>query len=147
MVGETPITLVGNLVGDPALRYTPNGTAVANFTVASTPRHYDKQTEQWREGDPLFLDCTVWRQPAENVADTLQKGMRVIVQGRLRQRSYEDREGNRRHVYEVDVDEVGPSLRYATASVTRAKGAPDRRLQDQDSGPASWSTQSANPPF
>lgn len=117
--GDTPITLVGNLVADPELRYTPSGAAVANFRVASTPRRFDSQTNQWVDGDALFLACNIWRQAAENVANSLTKGDRVIVQGRLRQRSYETREGDKRTVYEIEVDEVGPSLRYATAQTTR----------------------------
>lgn len=119
MAGETAITLVGNLTGDPELRFTPSGAAVANFTVASTPRTFDRQSNEWKDGDTMFLNCSIWRQPAENVAETLSKGMRVIVQGRLKSRSYDDREGNRRTVFEVDVEEVGPSLRYATAKVNR----------------------------
>jgi single-strand DNA-binding protein len=119
MAGETPITLVGNLTADPELRFTPSGAAVANFTVASTPRTFDRQSNEWRDGDAMFLNCAVWRQAAENVAESLQKGMRVIVQGRLKSRSYETREGEKRTVFEVDVDEVGPALRYATAKVTR----------------------------
>jgi single-strand DNA-binding protein len=119
MAGETPITLVGNLTADPELRFTPSGAAVANFTVASTPRTFDRQSNEWRDGDAMFLNCAVWRQPAENVAESLQKGMRVIVQGRLKSRSYETREGEKRTVFEVDVDEIGPALRYATAKVTR----------------------------
>lgn len=119
MAGETPITLIGNLTADPELRFTPNGAAVANFTVASTPRIFDRQTSEWRDGDTMFLDCQVWRQYAENVTESLTKGMRVIVNGRLKSRSYETREGQRRTVFEVDVEEVGPALRYATAKVTR----------------------------
>ena len=119
MAGETQITVVGNLTADPELRFTPSGAAVANFTVASTPRIYDRQSGEWKDGDAMFLNCSIWRQAAENVAETLTKGMRVIVQGRLKSRSYEDREGNRRTVFEIDVDEIGPSLRYATAKVNR----------------------------
>jgi len=119
MAGETTITLVGNLTADPELRFTPSGAAVANFTVASTPRTFDRQSNEWRDGDAMFLNCAVWRQAAENVAESLQKGMRVIVQGRLKSRSYETREGEKRTVFEVDVDEIGPALRYATAKVTR----------------------------
>ena len=119
MAGETTITLVGNLTADPELRFTPSGAAVANFTVASTPRTFDRQSNEWRDGDAMFLNCAVWRQAAENVAESLQKGMRVIVQGRLKSRSYETREGERRTVFEVDVDEIGPALRYATAKVAR----------------------------
>ena len=119
MAGETVITVVGNLVDDPELRFTPSGAAVANFRIASTPRTFDKQTNEWKDGDALFLSCSVWRQAAENVAESLQKGMRVVVQGRLKSRQYETREGEKRTVFEIDVDEVGPSLKYATAKVTR----------------------------
>jgi single-strand DNA-binding protein len=112
--------VVGNLTDDPELRFTSSGVAVANFTVASTPRMFDKQTNEWKDGDALFLRCSIWRQAAENVAESLQKGARVVVQGRLKQRSYETREGEKRTVYELDVEEVGPSLRYATAKVTKA---------------------------
>jgi single-strand DNA-binding protein len=119
MAGETVITLVGNLVDDPELRFTPSGAAVAKFRLASTPRTYDRQSGEWKDGESLFLTCNVWRQAAENVAESLQRGMRVIVQGRLRQRSYETREGEKRTVFEVEVDEVGPSLRSATARVNK----------------------------
>ncbi|MCW2872003.1 single-stranded DNA-binding protein [Actinacidiphila oryziradicis] len=122
MAGETVITVVGNLVDDPELRFTPSGAAVAKFRVASTPRIFDKQTNEWKDGDGLFLTCSVWRQAAENVAESLQRGMRVIVQGRLKQRSYEDREGVKRTVYELDVEEVGPALSRATAKVTKTTG-------------------------
>ncbi|CAN5661476.1 single-stranded DNA-binding protein [soil metagenome] len=121
MAGETVITLVGNLVDDPELRFTPSGAAVASFRLASTPRTYDRQSGEWKDGESLFLTCSVWRQAAENTAESLQKGMRVIVQGRLKQRSYETREGEKRTVYEIDVDEVGPSLRSATAKVARTQ--------------------------
>lgn len=121
MAGETVITVVGNLTADPELRFTPNGAAVSNFTVASTPRTFDRQTNEWKDGEALFLRCSVWREAAENVAESLTKGMRVIVQGRLRARSYDDRDGNRRTSWELDVDEVGPALRFATAKVTRAQ--------------------------
>ncbi|CAB0715436.1 single-stranded DNA-binding protein [Corynebacterium diphtheriae] len=117
--GDVNITVVGNLVADPELRFTPSGAAVANFRIASTPRRYDSQTNQWVDGEALFLQCNIWRQAAENVAESLTKGMRVIVTGRLRQRSYETREGEKRSVMELEVDEVGPSLRYAAASVNR----------------------------
>jgi len=120
MAGETVITLVGNLVDDPELRFTPSGAAVANFRLASTPRTFDRQANEWRDGDTLFLTANVWRQAAENVAESLQRGMRVIVTGRLKSRSYETREGERRTVFEIDVDEVGPSLRSATAKVSKA---------------------------
>jgi single-strand DNA-binding protein len=121
--GDTQITVIGNLVDDPQLRYTPTGQAVANFRVASTPRFLDRQTNEWKDGDSLFLSCNVWRQAAENVAESLQRGMRVIVSGRLRQRSYETKEGEKRTVYEVEVDEVGPSLRNASAKVVRSSRA------------------------
>ncbi|MEU6722668.1 single-stranded DNA-binding protein [Nonomuraea wenchangensis] len=117
--GDTVITIVGNLVDDPELRFTPTGQAVARFRVASTPRFMDRQTNEWKDGESLFLTCNVWRQAAENAAESLQRGMRVIVQGRLKQRSYETKEGEKRTVYEVEVDEVGPSLRNATAKVNR----------------------------
>jgi single-strand DNA-binding protein len=119
MAGETTITVVGNLTDDPDLRFTPSGAAVANFTVASTPRFFDKQTNEWKDGDALFLRCSIWRQAAENVAESLHRGTRVIVSGRLRQRSYETREGEKRTVFELDVDEIGPSLKYATAKTTK----------------------------
>ena len=118
--GDTQITIAGNLVDDPELRYTPTGQAVAKFRVASTPRYRDNASGEWKDGDSLFLTCNVWRQAAENVAESLQRGMRVIVTGRLRQRSYETREGEKRTVYEVEVDDVGPSLRNASAKVNRA---------------------------
>ena len=121
MAGETVITLIGNLVDDPELRFTPSGAAVANFRIASTPRTFDRQSNEWKDGEALFLSCSVWRQAAENVAESLQKGMRVVVQGNLRSRQYETREGEKRTVFEIQVDEVGPSLRYATAKVTRTQ--------------------------
>jgi single-strand DNA-binding protein len=117
--GDVTITVVGNLTDDPELRFTPSGAAVAKFRIASTPRFLDKQTNEWKDGDPLFLACNIWRQAAENVAESLQRGARVIVTGRLRQRTYETREGEKRTVYELEVDEVGPSLRYATAKVQK----------------------------
>ena len=119
MAGETVITLVGNLVDDPELRFTPSGAAVANFRIASTPRTYDRQSGEWKDGESLFISCSVWRQAAENVAESLQRGMRVLVQGRLKSRSYETRDGEKRTVFEIDVDEVGPSLRNATAKVSK----------------------------
>jgi single-strand DNA-binding protein len=119
LAGETVITVVGNLTADPELRFTPSGAAVANFTVASTPRTFDRQSGEWKDGEALFLRCNVWRQAAENVAETLTRGMRVMVQGRLKQRSFETREGEKRTVVELEVDEVGPSLRYATAKVAK----------------------------
>lgn len=117
--GDTTITVVGNLTADPDLRFTPSGAAVASFTVASTPRVYDRQSGEWKDGDALFLRCSIWREAAENVAESLTRGSRVIVTGRLRQRSFETREGEKRTVVEVDVDEVGPSLRYATAKINK----------------------------
>lgn len=119
MAGETTITVIGNLVDDPELRFTPSGAPVANFRIASTPRTFDRQSNEWKDGDTLFLSCAVWRQAAENVAESLQRGMRVIVQGRLKSRQYETREGEKRTVFEIDVEEVGPSLRNASAKVTK----------------------------
>jgi len=121
MAGDTTITVIGNLTGDPELRFTSSGAAVANFTVASTPRSFDRQSNDWKDGDTLFLRCSIWREAAENVAESLTKGMRVIASGRLVQRSYETREGEKRTVVELQVDEVGPSLKYASAKVTRAQ--------------------------
>lgn len=121
--GDTTITMIGNLVDDPELRFTPSGAAVAKFRVASTPRYLDKVTNEWKDGESLFLQCQIWRQAAENVAESLTKGMRVILSGRLKQRSYETKEGEKRTVFEVEVDEVGPSLRNATAKVTRTQRA------------------------
>jgi single-strand DNA-binding protein len=151
MAGETVITVVGNLVDDPELRFTPSGAAVANFRIASTPRTFDRQTNEWKDGDALFLSCSVWRQAAENVAESLQKGMRVVVQGRLKSRQYETREGEKRTVFEIDVEEVGPSLKYATAKVTRAQrsgggggyGAPQGGGQQADDP---WATQAQPAP-
>ena len=120
MAGETVITVIGNLTADPELRFTPSGAAVANFTVASTPRTFDRQTSEWKDGEALFLRCNVWRQAAENVAESLTRGSRVIVSGRLKQRSFDTKEGEKRTVIELEVDEIGPSLRYATAKVTKA---------------------------
>ncbi|MGH3960921.1 single-stranded DNA-binding protein [Mycobacterium sp.] len=120
MAGDTTITVVGNLTADPELRFTPSGAAVANFTVASTPRIYDRQNGEWKDGEALFLRCNIWREAAENVAESLTRGSRVIVSGRLKQRSFETREGEKRTVFEVEVDEIGPSLRYATAKVNKA---------------------------
>ena len=119
MAGETTITVIGNLVDDPELRFTPSGAPVANFRIASTPRTFDRQTNEWKDGDTLFLSCAVWRQAAENVAESLQRGLRVIGQGRLKSRQYETREGEKRTVFEIDVEEVGPSLRSASAKVTK----------------------------
>ena len=124
MAGETVITIIGNLTADPELRWTQSGVAVADFTVASTPRTYDRNAGEWRNGDTLFMRCSVWRDTAENVAESLRKGMRVIVQGRLTQRSYETQQGERRTVVELQVDEVGPSLRRARAQITRNQPQP-----------------------
>src|ERR1700710_58444 len=121
MAGETVITVVGNLTADPERRFTPSGAAVASFTIASTPRTFDKNSNEWKDGDALFLRCSIWRQAAENVAESLTRGMRVVAQGRLKQRSYETREGEKRTVVELDVEEVGPSLKYATAKVARVQ--------------------------
>lgn len=137
MAGETPITLIGNLTADPDLRFTPSGAAVASFTVASTPRTFDRQSNEWKDGEAMFLNCSVWRQAAENVAESLTKGMRVIVNGRLRSRSYETREGEKRTVFEVEVDEVGPSLRFATAKVSR--GSSSSSSSSSGGGGGGWS--------
>ncbi|QWY81943.1 ssDNA binding protein [Arthrobacter phage Sicarius2] len=121
MAGETPITIIGNLTNDPELRFTPSGAAVANFTIASTPRTFDRQANEWKDGETLFMRCSVWRGQAENAAETLQKGMRVIAQGLLKSRSYETKEGEKRTIIELDVAEIGPSLQYATAKVARTQ--------------------------
>jgi single-strand DNA-binding protein len=120
VAGDTVITVIGNLTADPELRFTPSGAAVANFTVASTPRQFDRQTNEWKDGEALFLRCNIWREAAENVAESLTRGARVIVSGRLKQRSFETREGEKRTVVELEVDEIGPSLKYATAKVNKA---------------------------
>ena len=145
MAGETTITVVGNLTDDPDLRFTPSGAAVANFTVASTPRFFDKQTNEWKDGDALFLRCSIWRQAAENVAESLHRGTRVIVSGRLRQRSYETREGEKRTVFELDVDEIGPSLKYATAKTTKTtrSGASGGDSSGGGGGNDPWATGSS----
>ncbi|MFD8596989.1 single-stranded DNA-binding protein [Kitasatospora sp. NPDC059646] len=151
MAGDTVITLVGNLVDDPELRFTPSGAAVANFRIASTPRTFDRQTNEWKDGTTLFLRCNAWRQAAENIAETLQRGMRVIIQGRLVQRSYETKEGEKRTAFEVEVDEIGPSLRSATARVTKTQrdAAPAGRPQGPAGDPWSSTTAPAptEPPF
>jgi single-strand DNA-binding protein len=121
MAGETIITVVGNLTADPELRFTPSGAAVANFTIASTPRTFDRQSNEWKDGETLFMRCSIWREAAENVAESLTKGMRVVAQGRMVQRSYETQQGEKRTVVEMQVDEIGPSMRYATAKVTRTQ--------------------------
>ena len=146
MSGETQLTIVGNLTADPSLRFTPNGVPTASFTVASTPRKFDKASNEWQDGEALFLSCTVWREFAEHVAESLRKGMRVIVQGNLKARSYQDRDGNNRTVHEVDVIEVGPSLRYATAAATRTQSSRQRPRQDPGVDP--WGQQqSESAPF
>lgn len=141
MAGETIITVVGNLTADPELRYTQNGLPVANFTIASTPRTFDRASGEWKDGDALFLRASCWREFAEHVAGSLSKGMRVVAQGRLRQRSYQDREGNNRTAIELEVDEIGPSLRYATAQVTRAaKNADAGKSQAAQPADQEWPT-------
>jgi single-strand DNA-binding protein len=157
MAGETTLHVVGNLTADPELRFTASGDAVSTFTVASTPRTFDKQSREWKDGDPLFMRCQAWRQLAENVAETCTRGMRVQVSGRLRQRSYETREGERRTVVELEAEEVGPSLRNATAKVTKTSGggggrasSPPPRTGDHDpwgSAPAPGSQVDDEPPF
>ncbi|MFD0352986.1 single-stranded DNA-binding protein [Streptomyces sp. NPDC127110] len=145
MAGETLITVIGNLVDDPELRFTPSGAAVTKFRIASTPRTFDRQTSEWKDGESLFLSCSVWRQTAENVAESLQRGSRVIAQGRLKQRVYDDREGVRRTVFELDVDEVGPALSRATATVTKVSG----QRAGAPSAPAAdpWTGGSQSVPF
>ena len=145
MAGDTVITVVGNLTADPELRFAPSGSAVASFTIASTPRLFDRATNEWKDGEPLFLRCSAWRALAENLAESLQRGMRVVAQGRLKQRTFETRDGEKRTVVELDVDEIGPSLRYATATITRAaRGSTNGAADDPwSSAPAS----SSEPPF
>ena len=155
MAGDTIITIIGNLTADPEMRFTPSGAAVASFTVASTPRTFDRQAGEWKDGETLFMRCSIWRDAAENVAESLEKGTRVIVQGRLKQRSYQDREGNQRTSIELDVQEIGPSLRYAVAKpqkVQRSKGGGPSR--DQRPAPqrddTGWTDQQGgydDPPF
>lgn len=152
MAGETMITVVGNLTADPELRFTDGGHAVANFTVASTPRTFDKASGEWRDGDALFMRCNLWRKPGENAAETLARGMRVLAVGRLRQRSFETREGEKRTVVELEVDEVGPSLRYATAKVTKASSygsePPADRARDRAPVDDPWAASpEEEPPF
>ena len=146
MAGETIITVVGNLTADPELRFTPNGLPVANFTIASTPRNLDRASNEWKDGDALFLRASVWREFAEHVAGSLTKGMRVIATGRLRQRSYQDREGNQRTAIELEVDEIGPSLRYATAQVTRTASntSVHQRPAAQQAAEEPWATPGAS---
>jgi single-strand DNA-binding protein len=140
MAGDTAITVIGNLTDDPELRFTPSGTAVAKFRVASTPRFMDRASGEWKDGDPLFLSCTVWRQAAENVAESLQRGARVLLSGRLRQRSYETKEGEKRTVMEVEVDEIGPSLRYATAKVQKMRRSSASGGAAETGGEDPWAT-------
>jgi single-strand DNA-binding protein len=143
MAGDTNITVIGNLTADPELKFTPSGAAVANFTVASTPRSFDKTKNEWVDGEALFLRCNIWRQAAENVAETLTRGARVIVSGRLKQRSYETRGGEKRTVMELDVDEVGPSLKYATAKVNKVDRGPGGGASGVGKSPAEadpWAT-------
>jgi single-strand DNA-binding protein len=156
MAGETVITVVGNLTADPELRFTPSGAAVASFTIASTPRTFDRNTNEWKDGEALFLRCSIWRQAAENAAESLQRGMRVVAQGRLKQRSFETREGEKRTVVEMDVDEIGPSLRYATAKVNRTQrgsstsggfGASAGGVADDPWGSAPAAGSTDEPPF
>jgi single-strand DNA-binding protein len=151
MANETIITVVGNLTADPELRFTPSGAAVASFTIASTPRTYDRNTNEWKDGEALFLRCSIWRQAAENVAESLTRGMRVIASGRLKQRSFETREGEKRTVIELDVDEIGPSLRYASAKVNKtqrgsAGGFGSSGSSGSGSAPADDPWSSAQPP-
>lgn len=150
MAGETPITIIGNIVAEPELRFTPAGAAVCNFRVASTPRTYNKQTQQWEDGEAMFLTCNAWRQLGENTAESLTKGMRVIVTGKLKQRSFQTREGENRSVFEIDVEEVGPSLRYATAQVNRNPqqgGQQTNQQQAQQNAQQGLGAQPANDPW
>jgi single-strand DNA-binding protein len=149
MSGETTITVVGNITGDPELRFTPSGAAVANFTIASTPRKFDKASNEWKDGETLFMRCSIWRDAAENVAESLVRGTRVIAQGRMVQRSYETKEGEKRTVVEMEVDEVGPSLRYATAKVNRTQrtngGQQTQGGYSQQGGEDPWATGPSQP--
>lgn len=155
MAGETVITVIGNLTADPEMRFTPSGSAVANFTIASTPRTFDRQTNEWKDGEPLFLRSSIWREAAENVAETLTKGMRVIAQGRLRSRSYDTKEGERRTVMELEINEIGPSLQFASAKVTRSSrsGGGNRQSAPSQSAPpqnqpqqgGGWNAPAADP--
>ncbi|MDQ0710347.1 single-strand DNA-binding protein [Arthrobacter woluwensis] len=151
MAGETPITVIGNLTNDPELRFTPSGSAVANFTIASTPRTFDRQSNEWKDGETLFLRASIWREAAENVAESLTKGMRVIVSGRLKSRTYETKEGEKRTVMELEVDEIGPSLRYANAKVNRnqrsgAQGGGGWNGGQSGNGGDSWGNQGGGSP-
>ena len=145
MAGETVITVIGNLTNDPELRFTPSGSAVANFTIASTPRTFDRQANDWKDGETLFLRCNVWREAAENAAETLTKGMRIIAQGRLKSRSYDTKEGEKRTVMELEVDEIGPSLKSASAKVTRTQRSTSGGTSGGASG--SWGSQPAADPW
>ncbi|GAA2941138.1 single-stranded DNA-binding protein [Glutamicibacter bergerei] len=155
MAGETVITVIGNLTGDPEMRATPSGSMVANFTIASTPRTFDRQTNEWKDGEAMFLRCSLWREQAENAVESLTKGMRVIAQGNLKMRSYDDKEGNRRTVTELEVDEIGPSLRFASAKVTRTnrsgggnggqnRPAPQQNQQSRPPANDPWSAGGGN---
>lgn len=150
MAGETAVTIVGNLTDDPELRFTPGGDAVCNFTIASTPRTYSRETQQWEDGETLFMRCSVWKQKAENVAESLQRGYRVIAQGRIKQRSYETREGEKRTVIEMEVDEIGPSLTFVTATIQRSEKR-QAAAQPRQAAPAAdpWATSGPveDPPF
>lgn len=155
MAGETIITVIGNLTADPELRFTPSGQAVCNFTVASTPRAYDRDTQDWKDGETLFLRCNIWRESAEHAAESLAKGMRVIISGRLKSRTFESKEGERRTVMEIDVEDVGPSLRHATATVTRHRKDPTATYAGNTAGNTgsangdwgTWGSQSSEPVF
>ncbi len=150
MANDTTLTVIGNLTSPPELRFTPSGAAVANFTVASTPRTFDRNRNEWVDGEPLFLRCSAWRELAENIAESFpEKGTRVIVTGRLVQRSYDDRDGNKRTVFEMQVDDIGPSLRYASAKVTRTprQGGQQQAVQQDDPWATSGTTYDENPPF
>ncbi|RAV17471.1 single-stranded DNA-binding protein [Mycobacterium colombiense] len=144
MPADTTLTIVGNLTADPELRFTPSGAAVSNFTIASTPRLYDRQSGEWKDGDALFMRCNIWREAAENVAETLQRGQRVIATGRLKSRSYETREGEKRTVMELEVDEIGPSLRYATARVSKSDNRPSGGTKTNSDA---WGGSDDEPPF
>lgn len=143
--GDTPITVAGNIVADPELRFTPSGTAVCNFRIASTPQTFNKNTNQWEDGETLFLTCNVWKQAAENAADSLAKGMRVLVQGKLKQRSYQTREGENRTVFEVDVEEVGPSLRFATVQVSKSTRGGGQQPSAAGGNRGGFGAQASNP--
>jgi single-strand DNA-binding protein len=147
MAGDTVITVIGNLTSDPELRFTPSGAAVANFTVASTPRTLDRASGEWKDGEALFLRCNIWRQAAENVAESLTRGARVVVQGRLKQRSFETKEGEKRTVFELEVDEIGPSLRYATAKVNKVSRGSGSGGFGGGSGPAGGDSAPSDDPW